>query len=173
MHGDQAERREQLHREIAVAHRVHRIASDRRESEQLCDELAIQWDGGAGDRAGAERHHVDPLPRIGEPPEIALEHLHVREQMVRKVDRLRPLQMRVAGDDQLRMPPGQVDERTLDGAERVAEIIAFGAEVEAQVERDLVVAASGRCAASRRHRRCAASAPPRCSCGCLRARYGK
>ena len=63
------------------------------------DEFAVERDGRAGDRAGAERQDVDALARVGDAVAVALEHLHVGEQMMREIDGLRALEMRVAGDD--------------------------------------------------------------------------
>ena len=80
---------------------------------------------------------------IGHAAEIALEHLHVGEQMVREVDRLRALEMGVAGNDDLAMALGEADERALHFAQACGEAVALGAQIEAEIERDLVIAAAG------------------------------
>ena len=134
------------------------------------DEFAIEQDRRAGDGAGAERQDVHPLAGIGEPAEIALEHLHVGEQMMREIDRLRALQMRVAGNDDVAMPRAEIHERALQVAQAASAIASHSvAQIEPEIERDLVVADARGVQLRAGDRRCAASAPPRCSCGCLPA----
>ena len=115
--------------------------------------------------------HIDPPPRVGDARRIALEHLHISEQMVRKEDRLRALQMRVAGDDDRRDCASRASTRARcisrsSSREFIALARADRGADRARPDR----CGCARCAASRPRRRSAASAPPRCSCGCLRAR---
>ncbi len=69
-------------------------------------------------------------------------HLDVGEQVVRERDRLRALQVRVAGQDGLLVLARAGDERALEPAERRVAAIAGGDDEEPLVERDLVVAAA-------------------------------
>ena len=143
MGGDEGERGEQLHGEIPVAHRIHRVLGDRREFKQAGDEFAIEANGRAGDRSAAEREHVEAAARVGDPAEIAVKHFDVGEQVVREIDRLRPLQVGIAGNEHVAIGRGQFDQGALRGPEQGAERVAFVAEVEAEIQGDLVIAAAG------------------------------
>ena len=83
---------------------------------------------------------------------IAFEHLDVGEQMVREIDGLRALQMRVAGNEHVGIFLAERDERALQiGDFRQARQSDFIAQPHPHVERDLVVAQNGtRCATLRR-----------------------
>ena len=62
--------------------------------------------------------------------------------MVGEIDGLRALEMRVAGDDHVRVPRPERHERPLHCAQRGGEGIGFVAQIEPQIERDLVVPAA-------------------------------
>ena len=73
------------------------------ESEVLRDGLAVEGEAAAGQRARSERQHVRAQPRLAEPLPIAREHFEIRQQVMRPQHRLRAAQMRVAGDDRVRI----------------------------------------------------------------------
>ena len=50
---------QKIESEIAIARNIHRVARDRGESQVARDGFAIERKPGAGQRAAAERHHVD------------------------------------------------------------------------------------------------------------------
>ena len=58
--------------------------------------VAVDREGGAGERRRAERAFVEAPPRIREAAAVAGEHLDIGEEMVAEGDRLRRLQMREA-----------------------------------------------------------------------------
>lgn len=153
MHGEDREVRNELDCEVAVGDGVHAVAGDPAETEFLADPLAVDRQCAAGDRAGAERHDVDPFAAAGEPFRVAVEHLDIGEQMVREKHRLRVLQVREAGHDRARMGVGLRDQRPLKMAELRDQGVDFAAQVEPDIERDLVVAAAGRSERARPLRR--------------------
>ena len=53
------------------------------------------------------------LRASAQPLAVAVEHLDVGEQMMREIDGLRALEMRVAGNDDVAMPRAEIDERAL------------------------------------------------------------
>ena len=135
--------------EIAVAHGVHGILRELRfaarvhEAEQFGDEHAIERQRGAGNRAAAERADVHAAAAIPKPLAVALQHLDVGEQMVREINGLRALQMRVAGNEHVCVLFAERDERALQLGDFSEQGNDFVPQPEADVEGDLVVARTG------------------------------
>ncbi len=98
---------------------------------------------GAGNRAAAERADVHARMAIPKPLAIALQHLDVGEQMVREINRLRALQMRVAGNEHVGIFLAERDEGALQIGDFAEQRDDFIAQPEPHVERDLVVARAG------------------------------
>jgi hypothetical protein len=119
MHGQQRAGGAKFDGEIAVAHGVHGIlrelnlAAGVHEAEQLGDERAVERQRGTGNRAAAERADVHARVAVPEALAIAFEHLDVGEQMVREINGLRALQMRVAGNDDVGIFLAERDEGAL------------------------------------------------------------
>ena len=131
---------EELHHEVAIGHRVHAVGAGRGEPEVARERLAVDREGGAREGGGAERHHVDARARVAEPPAIALEHEDVGEQVVGQQHRLGPLQVRVARHRRLAVPLGLRDERALHLDEARVHVVEDLSEIQALIQRDLVVA---------------------------------
>ena len=102
---------------VAIAHRVEAVRRDGGEAEIAGERLAVDREGRAGERGGAERQHVGAGGAGGEPLAVALEHEHVGEQMVGEHDGLRALHVRVAGHRRVAMPLGARDQRRLHRAQ--------------------------------------------------------
>ena len=147
--------------EVAVAHGVHRIlgydwpALLVEEAKEPRDHFAVESQRGTGNRAAAEGTDVDTTKSIDEPLLVALQHLDVCEEMMGEIDRLRPLQMCVAGHDDINITGGQIDESPLELLDFAAQAGDFVTEPESHVEGDLIIAraggvelCAGRCAAS-------------------------
>ena len=102
----------------------------------------IERQARTGERARAERRDVGALQAVAPAVEIAAERPEVREQMVREQHRLRPLEVRVAGEVHVGgfLGPAQQHRLELVDARRLHPALA--AQVQAQIERDLVVAAA-------------------------------
>src|SRR6185503_12791031 len=88
--------------EVAVAYRIHRILGELRsishvhKTEQSRDQLAVKRQCGSGDSAAAKRTDVHPLEAALQPFPVACKHFHVSQQMMREINRLRPLQVSVS-----------------------------------------------------------------------------
>src|SRR3990170_1670323 len=93
---------------------------------------------------GAQRGDVRRLAGCFEAFEVAPERPEMGEQVVGEQYRLRPLEVRVAGQYEIPMRPGDLDER----AHRLQQTVPYAPrgvpDEEAQVEGDLVVAAAAR-----------------------------
>ena len=119
MHGQQRAGSAKFDGEIAVAHGVHGVlreldlAAGIHEAKQLGDKCAVERQCAAGDRAAAERANVHPRMAVPKPLAIAFEHLDVSEQMVREINGLRALQMRIAGNDDVGIFLAERNERAL------------------------------------------------------------
>ena len=137
-------RRGDLRAEIAVRHAVQAVAADRREAEQLRREITVERIGCAGERAGAERTDVHALHGVLHAADVPQEHLGIRHQVVPEGDRLRALQMRVAGHDRVGVFLRLVAEDGNQLLELADEARAFPAQRQADIERDLIVAAARR-----------------------------
>src|SRR4051812_8998251 len=101
MDGEQRRGGAEFDREIAVGNGVHGVLRDARlvmfvdEAEKFRHEFAIDRQSGGGNGAAAERTNVRAKKTIFHAATIALEHFAVSEQMMRKKNRLGPLQMGV------------------------------------------------------------------------------
>ena len=125
---------------VAVAHRVEAVRRHAAESQLARERLAIDRERRAGQRGGSEWQSVGAGRAAGEPLAVALEHEDVGEQVVREHDRLRALQVRVAGHRRRRRLARARDERCLHGAQAVASPRDRVLEVHPLVQRDLIVA---------------------------------
>ncbi len=70
---------------------------------------AVDREGGAGQRGGAQRQAVDALAAVGHALGVAAEHLDVGQHVVAEGDRLRDLHVGEAGHDGVGMLFGQVE----------------------------------------------------------------
>ena len=98
--------------EVAVGDGVDRVRRDAGEAERLGDHAAVGVEVHAGQRAGAERQprrSASAAKRSASRSRV--EHPDVREQVVREVDGLRALQVRVAGQRPVEVALGRVDQR--------------------------------------------------------------
>ena len=133
-------RAEVVEDEVAVGDGVDRVRRDAREAELGGDGPAVGREVHPGQRARAQREHRRRLDDEAHPRAVADEHPDVREQVMREVDGLGALQVRVAGQRPVDVALGDVHERRGErlharggGAGRVA-------REERDVGRHLVVA---------------------------------
>ena len=134
----------ELDGEIPIGHRVEGIVAERFEAELARDPRPIDRERRARERRAAERKAVDAPPAIAQTLGVAREHRLVGEQMMTERDRLRDLQMRVAGHDRFGVPFGERDESPPQRCERFGERVDLAAKPEPQVGRDLIVARASR-----------------------------
>ena len=132
---------QELDRRIAIGHRVDAVLADAREAQLTRQELPVEGKSRARERAGAERELVAALPAVAEACPITGEHLAIGEQVVGEEDRLGSLEVGVPRDDRVAMLARERDEDALQAGERCVHRVALGAEPEAEVECDLIVAA--------------------------------
>ena len=71
---------------------------------------------------------------------IARQHLDVGKEVVRQIDRLRALQMRVAGNDDIHVLFAQLNQGALERAKFPGDLQDFLSQPEPQIQRDLIVA---------------------------------
>ena len=108
--------------------------------EQLGHILPVDGEGGPGQGTGAERQDVDPLEAVLHPPLVPLEHLHVGEHVVGEEDRLGGLQVGVARHDDVEVALRLADERVDQQVEIGGDLDDLVPQVEADIQRHLVVA---------------------------------
>jgi len=131
---------DELQGKIPVRHRVERIARYRRKVEQFGHILPVDGKGGAGQGPGAEGQDVHPFEAVLQPLLVTLAHLHVGEQVVGEEDRLGSLQVGVAGHDDVKVAFRLTDERVDEQVEIGGNLDDFVPQVEADIQRHLIVA---------------------------------
>ena len=107
------------------------------------DGFAVERKAAARQRARSERQHVDARARLLEPLAIAREHFEIRQQIVRPEHRLRPPQMRVAGNHGIAdiCRPARAAHPSTPASPTRSVSIAL-AQPEPHIERHLLVAAA-------------------------------
>jgi hypothetical protein len=140
VHAGQRRRGQELDHVVAVAHRVHAVRGGRAEAEVARERLAIDGEGGTGQRSRAEREAVVAPAAVAEALAVAGQHRHVGQQVVRQEDRLSALHVRVAGHGRGRVLLRAVEQRALELGEPLVDVAQDVAQVESLVEGDLVVA---------------------------------
>ena len=147
VHAEQRARRRELDEDVAIGDGVHGVLRDLRpalgigEAQRLRGKLAVDRQRGAGDGPGAQRAPVGLGRHLGKTPAVAVEHLEPREQVMRQVHRLRPLQVCVAGNEDVAVRPGHGQQRPLGAGDFFTEYAAGKLEPQPHVGRDLVVPA--------------------------------
>src|SRR5262249_55329927 len=108
--------RDELDREVPVTDGVQAVAGHAAEAELLGDRGAVDGEGRRRERARAERRLVGSLGRVDDPAAVALEHVHVGQEVVRQPDRLRPLQVRVPGRQRVDVLARLLEQRARGGS---------------------------------------------------------
>ena len=165
---------EVVEHEVAIGDGVDRVRRDRGEAELGGQQPAVGVEVHAGQRARAERQLLGRAEHELEAPGVAAEHPEVGEQVVREVDGLGALEVRVAGHRPVEVALGEVDQRRLQRAQAVERAERVRAREQREVGRHLVVArARGMQLVPDRARRSrSAAARPPCGCRRRRARTG-
>jgi hypothetical protein len=102
--------------------------------------MAVDREGGAGKRGGAERAFVEALARIAEAAAIARQHLDIGQQMMAEGHRLRRLQMGEARHHRAGMEIGLLGQGELEIGHLLVDLVERVADPEPHIGRDLVVA---------------------------------
>ena len=169
--GDQRQDEDRLEHEVAVAGDVQAVGRHAVEAELPGHELAVDRQGRAGQGGGAQGQDVQPLAAVGQPAAVALELLDVGQEVVRRpapAARAANGCSRAGSASRCRSAAAtkarcKADQPRVDPVERIA-------RPELDVGRHLVVAAPRRVQLAADVAQLRRSGPPRCACGCLRAR---
>jgi len=140
VHHHQAGGGAELHREIAVAHRIKAVGVDVVEAEGRSGVAAVDRHRRARQGRSTERADVDPLQQIGQAGPVALGHLHVGQQVMGQADRLGPLQVGVTRDHHLGMGLGLGQQGPLEAHQGRIDLGDAATQPQAQVGADLIVA---------------------------------
>ncbi len=142
VHHRQRHRVQEAGREIAIGRRVHAVGDHAAEAEPVGEELRVDGVAGAGDRAGAERQRVRLLARGFEARVIAAQRRRMTQQEVRHEHRHRAPQVRVRRHQRIAGLLGLIGERRDGRAQSFLEQRNAAAQIQPQVDRDLLVARS-------------------------------
>jgi hypothetical protein len=137
--GARGGRGEVVEDEVPVRDRVQRVLGDAAEAELLGHEHAAGVEVDAGERAGAEREVVRGRHAEVEALEVAPELPEVGEQVMREVDGLGALHVRVAGQPPVHVALGERDERGHQLLEQLLGLQAVRADEHRDVGGHLVV----------------------------------
>ena len=142
MHHDQAGRGAELNRKVTVADCVQTVLANALHAQGARHALTVQRIWGAGQSRRAQRQAVDPTPHVLHALSVPRKHLHIRQQMVTKADRLGHLQMGETRQDDFGVVRGHFDQGTLQLVEQARDQVNFVAQPKAHIGCHLVVAAA-------------------------------
>ncbi len=143
MLGHQRQDEGELDGEVAVAHGVEAVGGDALEPEPRSNVVPIDRQARARQGRGAQRQDVRPAAAVGQPQPVALELLAVGQPVVRGQDRLRPLDVGIAGQDHVGVGVAAADQRPLQGHQPLVDPVDRPADPEPQVGGHLIVSAAG------------------------------
>src|SRR5579864_9048061 len=118
MHLGERRRRNKIHHEVAIRHRVYTVGGYRLETQRTRDQPPINRKRARRESARTKRHHRGACRSLLESLAVAAEHLDVGEQMMRQRHRLRALEMRITGNDRAKVPLRDLDERGAEFADK-------------------------------------------------------
>ena len=135
--------REQFQHEIAISDGVEAVFRHAVHAELFGHELPVERVARAGQRAGAQGRGQRARAALGKAFAVAQKHLRIGHEVVRQRHRLRPLQMRIARHDGIQMLFRHIAQGLDEKSALFARSFDLVAEVEAQIQRHLIVAAAG------------------------------
>ena len=144
VHHNQAQIAQQLDGIVAVGHAIQTVHHRGVKAQRLCRLETVDGICRPRQRAGAERTLIHPRAAVFQPRDIAPEHTAVGQKMLCKCDRLRPLQMRIAGHHGILILSSQLDERFLQRQQHRFDRTGLAAQIHPEIQCHLIVAASGR-----------------------------
>ena len=134
----------QLHRKVPVRHRVHAVPGHPGKAQLLRHKFPVQHNGGPRQRSGAQRHHIEPLHRIQHPAGIAVQHFHIRQEVMGKHHRLPALQVRVARHHHMLPAQRHFRQGALQAADQVHHHPALRPAIHPDIQSHLIIAAPPR-----------------------------
>ncbi len=138
------ERRNGLERVVAVGDRVDGVVGHAAEAEGGSNAIAVDRQAGAGDRPGAGGRPVGSTRRVGQAARVTVEHLDVREQVVRQQDRLSGLGMGVRREDRMDLVVGPIEQDRLEVVDCTDKARRLRRKPAALIRHDLLVPAPPR-----------------------------
>ncbi len=130
--------------------RIQRVRRRPVEPQRRGGREPVDGEGGAGQRRRAQRAFIQPRPRIGQPPGVAGQHLHIGQQMVAEGHRLGGLQMGEARHHDARMLGRALGQCLHKAVHLRQNTVHRVAHPEPEIRGYLVVAAARRVQAPRR-----------------------
>ena len=137
-------KRQELYDIVPVTDGIHAVLIDFGKLQFIGDHLTVDRKCRACQCAGAKRHNIAALPDSRQTIKISRQHLEVCQQMMREQYRLRPLQMRVARQDNLFVCSGDFNDRLFHLMNQPGNREHRSLHVHVGVQRHLVIAAAGR-----------------------------
>src|ERR1700720_933494 len=110
MQTDHGKAKKEFADKISIADGIDAILAYARKTEIARDAFAIQNNGRSGERSGSEWKNVCAREAISKPIRVASKCLHQPKQVMRKGDRLRALQVCVAGHYDVNVSLGKVEQ---------------------------------------------------------------
>ena len=104
--------------------------------------FAVDREPRSGKRGRTQGAFVHPRLRIGDPRAVTPEHFVIGHEVVAQCDGLRGLQVRETGHDAVRMLACAAHQRLLQGGEALVHLAKGIAHPQAEIGRDLIVAAA-------------------------------
>src|SRR5882762_1152006 len=101
MGGDSGERVKIIEREVAITYGIETVGGDTRKAQLARDGVAVNTEAVAGEGAGTHGAGVGAFRGVLQTSEIARKGFGVREQKMRKKDRLRVLHVGHSGHRQV------------------------------------------------------------------------
>src|SRR6267378_6670214 len=144
MDREQCEVEEEFSEVIPVADGVDRVLEGSREAEDLGRDRWVDRKGAPREGARAEGRYVRPFEGVGEAMVVPRKGPEMGQEEVSERHRLGPLKMRVAGHRRVGVGFRQVQEGELEPHDFLADRRDRFPEIEAFVERDLIVSAPAR-----------------------------
>ena len=126
--------------EVAVGHGVQRVAAHAVEAQRLGDAFAVDREGRAGQSGSAQRQAVHAFAAVLQTLGVALEHFGVSQQMVAKSNGLCHLQVGEARHDGAGVLQRDGGQRVAQLAQQVDQGVDLGAQPQADIGGDLVIA---------------------------------
>jgi len=117
MQTEHGEAKKKFADKIAIADGVDAILAYARKTEVARDTFTIENNGRSGERSGSEWKNVCSREAISKPIRVASKCLHLSEQVMRKSDRLRALQVCVTGHYDVNVSLGKVEQGSLQSSQ--------------------------------------------------------
>ena len=144
VHHDERGGRAEFNGKVAVGNAVERVLGNGFEAEEFGREFAVDRVGRTGKRGRAEGAAVDAVTQVKETFAVAFEHFDVGEHVVAERHGLGDLHVREARHDHVGTGLGLVNKHVLEVFDAMNDFVDFGAQIETDVGRHLVVAGAAR-----------------------------